>query len=235
MQKGCQFTLLQPLADRYLVSFHGNTLLVVEPETLLCVGAMSLGAEIVGVATSGRHIFALCIGHQRPVVKLSLPAPQEQRLPPVPTLGYTHPSYNSPQNGSPTDHIEKERDAPVAPEKVEEDVDSLNSSLSISTPTTLSLSSYPQETDAVPTGSQSCEVPSVHQSSNVPTSDSVSPSSQIAEKPMLLLTAVEAKLQHMADKYLGKKGEQQETENISPIPAVVVVRLDRKFVASACD
>ena len=232
VQKGCQFTLLQPLADRYLVTFHANTLLVVEPDTLLCLGAMSLGTEIVGVATAGRHIFALCCGHQRPVVKLSLSAPQEGQLV-TPPLGHTHPSFNSPPNMSPTDSIDQERDAPVVCEKVEEDIDFFDSNLKLHTPTTLPLSSSSQEKDAVHTGSElQRESLTVHQSSNVLHSGSVSPTSQVTERPLLLLTAVEAKLQHMADKYLGKKSEQQDTESITTVPAVVVVSPGRKIVIS---
>lgn len=228
LQMGWQFTILQPLDGHYLVTFHANTLLVMEPESLLCVGAMTLGTAIVGVVTAGRHIFALCSGHQRPVVKLSLPAPQEKQVV-APPLGDTHPSCSSSQNRTPQAHCIDQEHERTACEKLDDDICLLETNLSGSTPATLTLSTRSPGSDSVLAGTETQGEPEpvlpILQPPNVPSPGNVSPSPLASERSMLLLTAVEAKLQLVADKFipLGKKGEQQAAESISPVPAVVVV------------
>lgn len=72
-----QFSTLEPLGDELVAASHDNTVLVLEPKSLSCVGGMSLGQSIVDMSTDGRSIYLLCRGHQRAVVKLSLPVEEK--------------------------------------------------------------------------------------------------------------------------------------------------------------
>ena len=66
--------------DSWIVSWHGNTVWVLEPHTLSCIGVMTLGQKIIDVGTEGRNIYLLLCGHQRPVVKLSLPQQVKEKM-----------------------------------------------------------------------------------------------------------------------------------------------------------
>ena len=66
--------------DSWIVSWHGNTVWVLEPHTLSCIGVMTLGQKIIDVGTEGRNIYLLLCGHQRPVVKLSLPRQVKEKM-----------------------------------------------------------------------------------------------------------------------------------------------------------
>ena len=69
-----QLSSIQPLDDDWVAVSHGNTLLVLEPHSLACVGGISLGQSIVDMDTDRRSVYLLCKGHQRNIVKLSMPA-----------------------------------------------------------------------------------------------------------------------------------------------------------------
>ena len=57
-----------------MVVSHENTVLVLEPQSLTCIGGISLGQSIIDMATDRRSVYLLCKGHQRKIVKLSMPA-----------------------------------------------------------------------------------------------------------------------------------------------------------------
>lgn len=54
---------------------------VLDPFTLVVKGVMTLGQRIIDVVATGKDLYLLLIGHQRPIVKLSLPAPVIKTLP----------------------------------------------------------------------------------------------------------------------------------------------------------
>ena len=70
-----QFGLVLPWVNNLVVCYYGNTIWVLEPSTLSCLGVMSLGQKVVGGVTYGQDLYLLLMGHQRPLVKLSLPRP----------------------------------------------------------------------------------------------------------------------------------------------------------------
>ena len=81
-----QFGKLIPWSDGCIVCYHGNTVWVVDPFTLVVKGVMTLGQKIIDVVATGKDLYLLLVGHQRPIVKLSLPAPIVKTLP-VPVEG----------------------------------------------------------------------------------------------------------------------------------------------------
>ena len=83
--EGMQFGVLVPWINQWIVCCNGNTVLVLEPQNLKCVGAMTLGQRIVDFCTHKRHLYMLVVGHQRTIVKLSLPLslPEPEQSPVV--------------------------------------------------------------------------------------------------------------------------------------------------------
>ena len=76
-----QFGRLIPWSNDCIVCYHGNTVWVLDPFTLIVKGVMSLGQKILDVIASGNDLYLLLVGHQRPIVKLSLPVPVVKTLP----------------------------------------------------------------------------------------------------------------------------------------------------------
>lgn len=75
-----QFGRLISWSNDCIVCYHGNTVWVLDPFTLVVKGVMSLGQKILDVIASGNDLYLLLIGHQRPIVKLSLPVPVVKAL-----------------------------------------------------------------------------------------------------------------------------------------------------------
>jgi hypothetical protein len=69
-----QFGKLLPWKDEWVVGWHGNTVWVLEPHSLSCKGVMTLGQKIIDVSIVNSDLYLLLVGHQRPLVKLSLPS-----------------------------------------------------------------------------------------------------------------------------------------------------------------
>ncbi len=74
LRSSWQLSSIQPLGDEWVVASHENTVLVLEPQSLTCIGGISLGQGIVDMATDSGNVYLLCKGHQRKIVKLSVPA-----------------------------------------------------------------------------------------------------------------------------------------------------------------
>ena len=74
LRSSWQLSSIQPLGDEWVVVSHENTVLVLEPQSLTCIGGISLGQSIIDMATDRRSVYLLCKGHQRKIVKLSMPA-----------------------------------------------------------------------------------------------------------------------------------------------------------------
>lgn len=72
-----QFGPVLPWTNTLVVCYYGNTVWVLEPGTLMCVGVMTLGQKVLGGVTCGRDLYLLIAGHQRPLVKLSMPRPTQ--------------------------------------------------------------------------------------------------------------------------------------------------------------
>ena len=59
--------------DRFILTFHNNTLFVLDPEEGKIIGVLSLQCSISGLAASGGHIFLLCqAANSRKIIKLSI-------------------------------------------------------------------------------------------------------------------------------------------------------------------
>jgi hypothetical protein len=59
--------------DRFILTFHNNTLFVLDPEEGNIIGVLSLQCSISALATSGGHIFLMCQAtNSRKIIKLSI-------------------------------------------------------------------------------------------------------------------------------------------------------------------
>ena len=77
-----QFGMILPWKNEWVIGYCGNTVWVLEPRTLTCVGTMTLGQKILDVEVDGNDLYLLLLGHQRLIVKLSLPQEKPEEIPP---------------------------------------------------------------------------------------------------------------------------------------------------------
>ncbi len=96
INEGMQFDILVPWINEWVVCCHGNTVLVLEAQNLKCVGAMSIGQKIVDMCTHESDLYLLLWGHQRTLVKLSLPLPEPIKEPKVSPVNLQSPTELSP-------------------------------------------------------------------------------------------------------------------------------------------
>ena len=78
-----QFGTILPWKNEWVIGYCGNTVWVLEPCTLTCVGTMTLGQKILDVEVDGDDLYLLLLGHQRLIVKLSLPQEKPEEIPPL--------------------------------------------------------------------------------------------------------------------------------------------------------
>ncbi len=78
---GMQFSVLVPWINQWVVCYHGNTVLVLDPFNLKCIGAISIGQQIVDLTTHKDDVYMLVTGHQRTIVKLSFVTMETKKTP----------------------------------------------------------------------------------------------------------------------------------------------------------
>ena len=78
---GMQFSVLVPWINQWVVCYHGNTVFVLDPSNLKCIGVMSIGQQIIDLCTHKKDVYMLVMGHQRLIIKLSLSTSEPKKTP----------------------------------------------------------------------------------------------------------------------------------------------------------
>ena len=125
INEGMQFDILVPWINQWVVCCHGNTVLVLEAQKLKCVGAMSIGQKIIDMCTYEKDLYLLVCGHQRTLVKLSLPLPEPIKEPKVLPVNLQSPIESLPTIHSlpvvPSFHMPHEISSDAVSHAVEDD------------------------------------------------------------------------------------------------------------------